>query len=98
MLKTLHGLMSTLCLFLLAGTSNACPFCNSQTADKVRAGIFNEHFVFHVFASLAPFPVLIGILLSIYFGPTVVVRKLLALKAPPSEAVFQPVKVRDKHG
>jgi hypothetical protein len=97
MLKTFHAFVATLGLNLVAGTANACPFCNSQTADKVRAGIFNEHFIFHVVASLAPFPVLIGILLMIYFGPAVVVRKLLALNSPPSKAVFQFVEVRDKH-
>ena len=55
---------------LRASVADACPFCDSQTSEQVRAGIFNADFGYHLAVSLAPFPVLIGILLLIYHGPT----------------------------
>ena len=47
-----------------------CPFCESTTADQVRAGIFNSDFVYHLGMSFAPFPILIAILFLIYYWPT----------------------------
>ena len=49
---------------------SACPFCGSSTADQVRAGIFNSDFVYHLGVSFAPFPILIAILILIYYWPT----------------------------
>ena len=48
----------------------ACPFCNSTTAERVRDGIFNADFGYHLAVSVAPFPVLLGIVIFIYFGPS----------------------------
>jgi hypothetical protein len=31
-----------------ASPALACPFCESTTADQVRAGIFNSDFVYHL--------------------------------------------------
>ncbi len=53
-----------------ASQARACPFCESTTADQVRAGIFNSDFVYHLGASFAPFPILIAILILIYYWPS----------------------------
>jgi hypothetical protein len=53
-----------------ASPAFACPFCESTTADQVRAGIFNSDFVYHLGVSFAPFPILIAILILIYYWPT----------------------------
>lgn len=55
------------CIFW-PGIALACPFCNSATSDQVREGIFNADFGYHLAMSLAPFPILFGIVLLIYFG------------------------------
>ena len=46
----------------------ACPFCDSVTAERVRAGIFDFDFLYHVAATLAPFPILIGLVAFIHFS------------------------------
>ena len=48
----------------------ACPFCNSTTAERVRDAIFNADFGYHLAVSAAPFPVLLGIVMVIYFAPS----------------------------
>ena len=61
-----------LILALVAGfasPASGCPFCDSSTAERVRAGIFNSDFVYHVGVSFAPFPVLIAVLILIYYWP-----------------------------
>ena len=57
--------------FVLAGPScaDACPFCESNTAEQVRSGIFNDDFGYHLGVAVAPFPVLIAALLLIYYWP-----------------------------
>jgi hypothetical protein len=81
-LNTLHGFVALLSLGLFALPANACPFCQSETADKVWTGIFNDDFGYHLFASLAPFPVLLGVLLLIYYGPPNSIYKRLGMKSP----------------
>jgi hypothetical protein len=59
-------------LALLPGPDSpafGCPFCQSSTAEKVRAGIFNSDFVYHLGVLFAPFPIWIAILILIYFWP-----------------------------
>ena len=58
--------MHLVCLW--SSIALACPFCDSQTAEQVRAAIFNEDFVYHLAAAFAPLPVFLGILALIYFG------------------------------
>ena len=57
--------------FLLKPSSSAlaCPFCDSSTAEQVRAGIFNSDFGYHLGVALAPFPILIAVLFLIYYWP-----------------------------
>jgi hypothetical protein len=80
--KIRDGLVALLGVSFLAPTAEACPFCQSETADKVWAGIFDADFGYHLFALLAPFPVLIAILLFIYYGPPVSVHRFLERKSP----------------
>jgi hypothetical protein len=46
----------------------ACPVCESETGQKVRAGIFSEDFESNVVLTLLPFPVLAGLVALIYYG------------------------------
>ena len=48
-------------LLLLAslGAASACPVCDTETGNQVRAGIFCEGFGWNVLAVLAPVPVLL---------------------------------------
>jgi hypothetical protein len=59
---------------LLSANAIACPLCHSQTGRQVRTGIFNSTFGLHLIATLAPFPVLVGVVALIYFGPPKVKR------------------------
>ena len=47
----------------------SCPFCDSSTAERVRAGILNPDFVYHLGVSFASFTVLIAVLILIYYWP-----------------------------
>ena len=53
----------------LSSSALACPFCDSSTAEQVRAGIFNSDFGYHLGVALAPFPILIAVLFLIYYWP-----------------------------
>ena len=46
-------------LLEIPSSAAACPFCDSSTAEQVRAGIFNSDFGYHLGVALAPFPILI---------------------------------------
>jgi hypothetical protein len=78
-LNTLHGFVAFLSFNLFALPADACPFCQSETANNIWAGIFNDDFGYHLFALLAPFPVLIGVLLLIYYGPPTSIYKPLGM-------------------
>ena len=56
-------------MLLIPSAATACPFCNSSTAEQVRAGIFNSDFGYHLGVALAPFPILFAVLLLIYYWP-----------------------------
>lgn len=51
--------------------ASACPFCDGGPSgvNEVRDGIFDQNFWPRVAATLAPFPILAGIVALIYFGP-----------------------------
>jgi hypothetical protein len=53
----------------ISSSAVACPFCGSSTAEQVRAGIFNSEFGYHLGVALAPFPILIAVLILIYYWP-----------------------------
>jgi hypothetical protein len=54
---------------LRASPAQACPLCDSATGTRVRAGIFDSSFGYNLLATLLPFPVLLGIIALIHFGP-----------------------------
>jgi hypothetical protein len=56
---------------VLISKASACPFCDGGPSgvNQVKEDIFDHHFWPRVAATLAPFPVLIGIVGLIYFGP-----------------------------
>ena len=45
----------------------ACPFCQSETGERVKAGIFNDQFWGNVLLTLLPFPILLAVVALIYF-------------------------------
>jgi hypothetical protein len=45
----------------------ACPICDTETGVAVRAGIV-ENFSTHLFATIAPFPVLIAAVALLHWG------------------------------
>jgi hypothetical protein len=48
-------------------SATACPFCETETGQQVRAGIFNDQFWSNVTLTLLPLFVLFGIVALIYF-------------------------------
>jgi hypothetical protein len=54
---------------LVACPARACPLCESDTGWRVRAGIFDADFGYHLAVTLLPFPVLLGVAALIHFGP-----------------------------
>ena len=56
-------------VLLMSSSAAACPFCNSSTAEQVRASIFNSDLGYHLGVSLAPFLIFIAVLFLIYYSP-----------------------------
>ncbi len=54
----------------VASPVEACPFCDSSTAEEVRAGIFNFDFGYHLAVTFAPFPILVAALILLYYWPS----------------------------
>jgi len=65
------AVLAPMALVLFAPTASACPFCDGGPTgvNEVREGVFDTNFWPKVAATLAPFPVLAGIVALIYFGP-----------------------------
>jgi hypothetical protein len=77
-------------LVLVAGfatKASACPFCDGGPSgvNEVREGVFDHNFWPRVAATLAPFPVLAGIVALIYFGPPSLKRHRAAGPASTSQ-------------
>jgi hypothetical protein len=70
-------------LAVTADAADACPVCDSQTGQEVRAAVFNEDFWSNLFVSLAPFPIFLGIVAAIHGRPT---RRGTAPSAVPAPA------------
>jgi hypothetical protein len=56
------------CAWLLPLIASACPICDTDTGRQVRAGIFDENFWITLAMVLAPFPVLLLVLLAMHLG------------------------------
>lgn len=51
-------------------SAKACPFCDTETAERVNVAIFNADFAYHAALLASPFSVLVGILYVIYHAPS----------------------------
>lgn len=87
MVRTVNAIALFVFLGGEASQAHACPFCESTTADQVRAGIFNSDFVYHLGVSFAPFLILLAILILIYYWP--------ARRSP--RFTLQPLQRHDSH-
>jgi hypothetical protein len=72
--KRLACLASCLSL-MLAGAASACPLCDSDTGQEVRAELVDEHLGVSVMATVAPFAVVLGVVAAVHFGPPRIRRK-----------------------
>jgi len=62
-----HTAVVFVAVLVFASAASACPFCESETGQQVKAGIFNDQFWGNVLLTLLPFPVLLAIVALIYF-------------------------------
>jgi hypothetical protein len=51
-----------------ASPALACPLCDSETGQQVRAGIFDAQFGYNALVTGLPFPILLAIVALIHFG------------------------------
>jgi hypothetical protein len=51
-----------------ASPASACPVCDSDTGQQVRAGLFGDEFGRNLLATALPFPILLGVVAAIHFG------------------------------
>jgi len=70
MIRGYSGRVTALAMTLLwASSARACPLCESETGERVRAGIFNADFGSNLAVTLLPFPLFLGITYLIHSGP-----------------------------
>jgi len=62
-----HAAVVFVAVLVFASAASACPFCESETGQQVKAGIFNDQFWMNVLLTLLPFPILLAIVALIYF-------------------------------
>lgn len=55
--------------------AHACVVCASPTAEQVRAGLFDGHFLHTLVLTALPFPVFAAVIAGIHFGPPTLRRK-----------------------
>jgi uncharacterized BrkB/YihY/UPF0761 family membrane protein len=65
--NVLNGL-TAVCGTLLPLIASACPMCNTETGQQVRAGIFDENFWTTLAVIVAPFPVLLLAIAIYHYG------------------------------
>ena len=53
---------------LVATAACACPFCDTYTGQRVREGIWDEHFWHNVLLTALPFAVFAVIIALLHFG------------------------------
>jgi hypothetical protein len=58
--------LSALFFFALTISVFACPICDTETGQQVRESIFGEDFGRNVLLTLAPVPVLLGIMALVF--------------------------------
>jgi hypothetical protein len=55
------------CATLLPLVAAACPLCDTETGQQVRAGIFNDEFWRTLFVVISPFPILLLAIAAYHF-------------------------------
>jgi hypothetical protein len=68
MLRLRRFVVAFAAMLLWASSVTACTICDSENGRRVRAGIFDEHFGYNLFATMLPFPIFLAIAAAIYFG------------------------------
>ena len=63
-----NWLTSASVLTAVTTTAMACPVCNTDTGQQVRAGIMDGNFGVSLLATLLPFAVVLGVVAIIQFG------------------------------
>ncbi|MFN3651283.1 MAG: hypothetical protein ACK47B_17040 [Armatimonadota bacterium] len=66
LLPLVVGLLALTVLF--AAPAAACPVCATDTGIQVRQGIFDERFWRNALLLLLPFPVYLGLAVTLYHG------------------------------
>ena len=61
-------LMAVAVLTTMVSALSACPVCDGETGQQVRAGIMDENFIGTIVAVLLPFPILLACVAMIHFG------------------------------
>jgi hypothetical protein len=54
--------------FAVSGSVWACPLCDTETGRQVREGIFGQDFGKNVLLTLAPLPILLGIMALVFWA------------------------------
>jgi hypothetical protein len=63
----LLGFLCAASLSLLPLVAGACPICNTETGQQVRAGIFDDNFWSTLLIVISPFPVLLLAIAAYHF-------------------------------
>lgn len=70
MVRAMTRAVATSALVLsVASHVRACPLCESEAGQRVRSGIFDASFGYHLAVTLLPFLVFVAIVGLIHFGP-----------------------------
>lgn len=80
-------------VMLLTSTTQACPFCDSSTAQQVRDGIFNSDFTYNMGVAAAPFIVLSAVLILILYWPTPRCSELATRRGALSQRINESAEV-----
>lgn len=76
MARSVHFVLLLAMSLSIASSAVACPFCESSTAEQVRAGIFNAELLYNLGVLLAPFSVLLATLFLMSCWPAPRARRL----------------------
>lgn len=60
--------LTSLAASLTTVQAAACPLCISETGKRVREGIFNAEFGYHLTAITAPFAICLVLIALLHFG------------------------------
>ncbi|MGF1632923.1 MAG: hypothetical protein ACFCVE_03655 [Phycisphaerae bacterium] len=61
--------MAICLLFSFGGVVRACPVCDGDTGQQVRAELVDENLGVSLLATVVPFGVVLGVVAAVHFGP-----------------------------